>query len=205
MTSETPPQLSASEVQAMFERVAARYDLANRIMTLGMDRRWRRLIQDRANLGPHERLLDLATGTGQLAFDARRRAPSEEIVATDLTPRMLDHAQQRPGATSIRWMQLDARDLPFPDSSFDVITHGYLLRYLVDDMQAGLREQWRVLKPGGRLVALDSSPGAAGTIGRLASRIANGWPRLVGRIVAGNAEDYEFLQVSPWPSCPPPK
>jgi demethylmenaquinone methyltransferase/2-methoxy-6-polyprenyl-1,4-benzoquinol methylase len=93
-------------------------------------------------------------------------------------------------------MQVDARRLPFPDASFDVITHGYLLRYLTDDVVAALREQWRVLKPGGRLVALESSPGKAGLIGRIAVFVGGRWPRLVGGIVARNPDAYEFLQDS---------
>ncbi len=192
----TTDHLPATQVQAMFGRVAARYDLANRIMTLGMDRRWRRLIQDRAALSDGERLLDLATGTGQLALDARRRCASAEIVAADLTPEMLRLARRRPGAETIDWMQVDARQLPFPDASFDVITHGYLLRYLTADMEAALREQWRVLRPGGRLVALDSSPGRAGVIGSVAVWVAGRWPRLVGRVVTRHPEDYGFLQDS---------
>jgi demethylmenaquinone methyltransferase/2-methoxy-6-polyprenyl-1,4-benzoquinol methylase len=199
LTSPTPApesSLSAEQIQTMFERVASRYDLANRVMTLGMDRRWRRLIQRCASLRPGERLLDIATGTGQLAFDARRCAPLADVVATDLTSEMLDIARRRPGASTIAWSQMDARCLGFPDASFDVITHGYLLRYLVEDVTGALREQLRVLKPGGRLVALESSPGQAGILGRAAARVTHHWPRLVGRILARNAADYRFLQDS---------
>ncbi|KNX38938.1 ubiquinone/menaquinone biosynthesis methyltransferase [Luteipulveratus halotolerans] len=195
----TPPDAEQPEptrVREMFARVAPRYDLANRVMTLGQDRRWRKAIQEHAALPRDGRLLDLATGTGQIAFDALERCPSARIVAADLTSEMLDVARQRPGADRIEWRQLDARELPFDDASFDAVTHGYLLRYLTDDFVGALREQWRVLAPGGRLVALDSSPGKPGLVGRVAAGVTAYWPRLVGSVVAGNARDYEFLQQS---------
>lgn len=192
----TGPALSPDRVRSMFARVAPRYDLGNLLLTAGMDRRWRRYVQDKANLGPRERLLDLATGTGQLALDARRRQPSADIVAADLTPQMLELALRRPAARTIRWLQTDARFLPFSDGSFDVLTHGYLLRYLVDDLEAGLLEQWRVLKPGGRLVALETAPGRRGPGGSVARFLARRWPRIVGYLVAGDARDYGYLQDS---------
>nr|WP_282447806.1 class I SAM-dependent methyltransferase [Micrococcus sp. JXJ CY 30] len=183
-----------SGVREMFTRVAKRYDVGNALMTLGMSGRWRREIQRRARVMPGNVVLDLATGTGQLAVDALRAQPSAQVIGADLTPAMLDIAKQRHPGSSIAWVCLDAHALPFDDSTVDVITHGYLLRYL--DLHAGLAEQFRVLTPGGRLVALDTSPGAAGIIGRIASSATTFWPRLVGRFIGQTAEDYQFLQDS---------
>ncbi|TQL66554.1 demethylmenaquinone methyltransferase/2-methoxy-6-polyprenyl-1,4-benzoquinol methylase [Nocardioides albertanoniae] len=190
------PELAPQQVREMFTRVAPSYELGNTLMTGGMDRRWRRLIQRLAALGPDEELLDLATGTGQLALDARRRQPTARIVAADLTPEMLTVARRQPSADTIEWMEMDAHTLPFDDASFDVITHGYLLRYLVDDLDAALREQWRVLKPGGRLVALETGPGREGPLGSAARVVGGRWPRIVGRLIGSDPGDYGFLQES---------
>ena len=202
MTDDGRTVARSEDVRAMFSRVAPSYDLINTLMTFGMDRRWRSLIQRRAGLRPNDYLLDLATGTGQLAFDARRSQPDARIVAGDLTREMVSLARQRPGADTVSWIILDAQALPFADETFDVITHGYLLRYL-GDLVTGLVEQFRVLRPGGRVVALETSPRPKGWRGAIAAAAARCGPVILGGAVAGNIRDYAFLQESTLTFCQP--
>lgn len=186
-------RLSSSQVQGMFTRVAPRYEVGNAMMTFGLSRRWRGEITRRSRLRPGEVVLDLATGTGQLARDALAAEPGSLVIGADLTPAMLELARRRPTNHRIAWACLDAHDLPLSDCSVDVVTHGYLLRYL--DLEVGLREQHRVLVDGGRLVALETSCGSPTVLGWIAAQFTSVWPRLVGRLV-GQQGDYEYLQES---------
>ncbi|WP_282856703.1 class I SAM-dependent methyltransferase [Pseudoclavibacter helvolus] len=186
-------RLTPTQVRDMFTRVAPRYEIGNTAMTLGLSRRWRREIMRRSRLRPGDVVLDLATGTGQLARDALTAEPDSRVIGADLTPAMLEQARERSPGRPIVWACMDAHNLPFPDSSVDVVTHGYLLRYL--DLEAGLREQHRILVDGGRLVALETSPGSPTRAGRIAARVTSFWPRMVGRMV-GQPGDYEYLQDS---------
>lgn len=185
----------------MFTRVAPRYDAGNALMTLGLSRRWRREIVHRSHLTPGVTVLDLATGTGQLARDVRSAQPNSRVIAADLTPAMLDRGRSLPGGADMTWACMDAHSLPLPDESVDVVTSGYLLRYL--DLAVGLREQYRVLVRGGRMVALDTSPGSKTRTGRLAARVTGIWPRLVGGMIGQTVEDYRFLQRSSLAFVPP--
>jgi demethylmenaquinone methyltransferase/2-methoxy-6-polyprenyl-1,4-benzoquinol methylase len=145
----------------MFGRIAGRYDLMNRVMTAGQDSRWRREVIRRAGLPPGGRLLDLGAGTGDLAREAIRQASGITAVAADFTLEMLrvGKARRQPSASAIRlhWCGADATRLPFPDESFDAVVSGFLLRNVVD-LPGCLAEQRRVLRPGGRLAALDTTP-----------------------------------------------
>ena len=147
---------SASRVQNIFTRIAPRYDLMNRLMTGGMDVAWRREVIGRAHLAPDSRLLDLGTGTGDLAREALRQQPRSGVTAADFTLAMMLAGQRREGAR-LDWSAADALHLPFPPDRFDALVSGFLLRNVADLDQA-LREQLRVLKPGGRWVALDTTP-----------------------------------------------
>lgn len=178
----------------MFTRVAPRYDAGNALMTLGLSRWWRGEIVRRARLFPGVTVLDLATGTGQLARDVLAAEPSARVIGADLTPAMLEAGRRLPGGAAIPWTCMDAHRLPLPDESIDVVTHGYLLRYL--DLPVGLREQYRILKQGGRMVALETSPGAKTLVGRVAAGATTFWPQLVGKVMGQRVEDYDYLQRS---------
>jgi demethylmenaquinone methyltransferase / 2-methoxy-6-polyprenyl-1,4-benzoquinol methylase len=139
----------------MFQRIAPHYDLMNRLMTGGQDLAWRKLVIRWAAIPPHGKVLDLGAGTGDLAREALRQEPSCQVIAADFTLQMMLVGKQQPGGIQ-SWSGADALNLPFPDNTFDALISGFLLRNVVDLPQA-LSEQYRVLKPGGRLVALDTT------------------------------------------------
>jgi demethylmenaquinone methyltransferase/2-methoxy-6-polyprenyl-1,4-benzoquinol methylase len=159
----------AARVQALFARVAARYDLLNDLQSAGLHRYWKGRLLRLADPQPGKRALDVCCGTGDLALGMARRGA--EVVGLDFSPEMLEVARRRtppptgrrsdpatplplPASPTPLFLQGDAQHLPFPDNSFDIVTIGYGLRNLAD-WQAGLREMRRVARPGGRLLALD--------------------------------------------------
>ncbi len=161
MDKSRPGELGsrARYVQDIFTRIAPRYDLMNRLMTGGQDLRWRQEVIQRAELAPHTRLLDLGAGTGDLVREGLRQQPEVSPVAADFTLAMMRAGQKEhasPGGERIAWSGADALRLPFRDRSFEAVVSGFLLRN-VSDLQQALREQYRVLKPGGRWVALDTT------------------------------------------------
>ena len=141
-------------VQGVFTRIAHRYDLMNRLMTGGQDIRWRKDVIRRARLHPHASLLDLGSGTGDLAREALTQQPTTHVTAADFTIEMMRAG--RNSTDSFGWSAADALHLPFPAGQFDAVVSGFLMRNVVDSLQA-LREQYRVLKPKGRIVILDTT------------------------------------------------
>ena len=141
--------------QRLFATIAARYDLITRLLSFGLDQRWKRRVQALAAAGPDHMVLDLACGTGDLAFGALERGA--RVIGLDLTTRMLALARERARrepSRAVAWVAGDMTSLPIADRSVDVVTTGYGLRN-VPDLPAALAEIRRVLRPGGRLVALD--------------------------------------------------
>jgi demethylmenaquinone methyltransferase / 2-methoxy-6-polyprenyl-1,4-benzoquinol methylase len=142
--------LAPEAVRSMFDRIAPVYDAMNRVMTAGLDLRWRRIAAT-AVVRPGDRVLDAACGTGDLAL-AARGAGAAEVVGVDFAPRMLERARRK--SPAIEWVQGDILELPFADASFDAATVGFGVRN-VADLERGLRELRRVLRPGGRLAVLE--------------------------------------------------
>jgi demethylmenaquinone methyltransferase / 2-methoxy-6-polyprenyl-1,4-benzoquinol methylase len=142
-------------VQDVFERIAPRYDLMNRLMTGGQDRAWRREVIRRARLFTGASLLDLGAGTGDLGREALRQATDCRITLADFSTGMMRIGQKHSGPAQ-HWSAADALKLPFPNHTFDALVSGFLLRN-VADLGKALVEQMRVLKPGGRMVALDTT------------------------------------------------
>jgi len=142
--------LAPEAVRSMFDRIAPVYDAMNRVMTAGLDVRWRR-IAAAAIVRPGDRVLDAACGTGDLAL-AARDAGAAEVVGVDFSPRMLERARRK--SPAIEWVQGDILALPFADGSFDAATVGFGIRN-VADLEQGVRELRRVLRPGGRLAVLE--------------------------------------------------
>ncbi|MCS6836261.1 MAG: class I SAM-dependent methyltransferase [Anaerolineae bacterium] len=187
----------ARYVQDLFGRIARRYNLMNRLMTFGQDMRWRRFVIRKAQLPPDGRLLDLATGTGDIAFEALRVAPQAQVVGADFSLPMMFVGQEQRLGPKVRWAAADALSLPFPDQSFDAVVSGYLMRNVIDIPQA-LAEQRRVLKPGGRIVILDTSPPPDNWLKPLVSLHLNVVIPTLGRVVAGKdaADAYTYLPQS---------
>lgn len=143
----------AAYVQNMFTRIARRYDLMNRLMTGGQDIRWRKRVIELARLHPNASLLDLGTGTGDLAREALSAFPNARVVGADFTLEMMRVGRRN---SPLDFSAADALQLPFPDFSFDAVVSGFLMRNVVD-LQKALEEQYRILKPGGRIVILDTT------------------------------------------------
>jgi demethylmenaquinone methyltransferase / 2-methoxy-6-polyprenyl-1,4-benzoquinol methylase len=157
-----PGGLEEPQVRAMFDRIAGLYDRANTVMTAGLHHQWRRRAGDLAALSPGGRAIDVATGTGDLALElARRLAPGGEVVGIDFAERMLELARLKAGARSpalagvrIRFETGNALALEFPDAQFDAATVGFGARNF-RDLERGLSEMARVVRPGGRVVVLE--------------------------------------------------
>jgi demethylmenaquinone methyltransferase/2-methoxy-6-polyprenyl-1,4-benzoquinol methylase len=188
MTVETG-RLPAEGVQRMFDRIAPVYDLMNRVMTAGLDRRWRRITVEQA-VRPGDRVLDACCGTGDLAIAARRHGAGA-VVGLDFSEQMLERARRKDD--TIEWLQGDVLALPFEDASFDSATVGFGIRN-VDDLEAGLRELRRVLRGGGRLAILEITTPR----GALAPFYRVWFDRVVpllGRVLPGG-DAYTYLPAS---------
>jgi demethylmenaquinone methyltransferase/2-methoxy-6-polyprenyl-1,4-benzoquinol methylase len=142
--------MAPESVRAMFDRIAPVYDVMNRVMTVGLDLRWRRLAA-RAAVSPGDRVLDAACGTGDLAI-ADKKAGADRVTGLDFSEKMLLRARRK--APELDWVQGDMLALPFADETFDAATVGFGVRN-VADLELSLRELRRVLKPGGRLAILE--------------------------------------------------
>jgi len=196
-----PPDDKARFVRRMFDRIAGRYDLLNRVMTLGQDLSWRR--QTVAALGlVNGRVLDLGTGTGDLAFEVQCQSPAASVVAADFSAAMMGVGRRRPGQAQPAWVLADAQRLPFADGSFHAIVSGFLLRN-VSDLETALAEQVRVLAPGGRWASLETSPPAPGVLRPLVELHLRLVIPTLGRWLADDPAAYHYLQASTEAFLPP--
>ena len=193
--------LEEPQVRAMFDRIAGVYDLMNSVMTAGMHHRWRRRAADLARIGPGDRVLDVATGTGDLAVElAGRVAPGGSVIGSDFSEEMLDRARvKEPG---IEWEWANAMELPYEDASFDAVTVGFGARNF-SDLDRGLSEMVRVTRPGGRVVVLEiTTP----TRPPLSTFFELWFDIIVPQIgkVAGDPDAYEYLpsSVRRFPAAP---
>jgi demethylmenaquinone methyltransferase / 2-methoxy-6-polyprenyl-1,4-benzoquinol methylase len=172
----------------MFDRIAPVYDAMNRAMTLGLDRRWRRLTAQTV-VRPGERVLDACCGTGDLALaDARAGG---RVTGVDFSEEMLARAERK--APEFDWVQADAAALPFPDASFDSATIGFGIRNLAD-LEAGFRELARVLVPGGRLGCLEITR-PHGVLRPFFRVWFDGLVPVAGKVLPGGAA-YSYLPAS---------
>jgi demethylmenaquinone methyltransferase/2-methoxy-6-polyprenyl-1,4-benzoquinol methylase len=180
--------LPADGVRRMFDRIAPVYDAMNHVMTAGLDRRWRRITIDET-VRSDDRVLDACCGTGDLAIAARGRGA--DVVGVDFSERMLERAARK--EPQVEWVRADVLALPFEDSSFDAVTVGFGVRN-VEDLEAGVRELRRVLRPGGRLGILEITTPR----GRLAPFYRVWFDRVVpvlGKVLPGGAA-YTYLPAS---------
>ncbi len=182
-------------VRAMFDRIAPRYDLINRLMTVGQDIRWRRRLLQEAALPVRGRLLDLGTGTGDVALAAIQGHPGLFSVGADFSVGMLSAGRTRSGGSGVRWLSADAIQLPFSDGTFDAVTSAFLMRNVVD-LESAFGEQQRVLRTGGKVVCLDTTPpGNSLLLPALQFHLHRVIPFL-GWLIAGQREAYTYLSVS---------
>jgi demethylmenaquinone methyltransferase/2-methoxy-6-polyprenyl-1,4-benzoquinol methylase len=180
----------------MFARIAGHYDLMNRLMTGGQDSRWRRFVIEQARLPLNGgRLLDIATGTGDIALEGLNQTPGLQAIGGDFTLEMMQVGQQYPERQAIRWVGADTLALPFPDNTFDAVTSGFLMRN-VSDVPGAFREQMRVTKPGGRVVVLESSPPKRNLLRPFILIHLNYVIPTLGRLVTGEGEAYSYLPDS---------
>jgi len=180
--------LSPEGVQRMFDRIAPVYDLMNRVMTMGLDQRWRRKTV-KAVVEPGDRVLDAACGTGDLAIIAAKAGGV--VTGLDFSERMLDRARRK--APELKWVRGDLLALPFEDESFDSATVGFGVRN-VADLAAGIEELRRVLRPGGRLAILEITQ-PRGPLRIFYSLWFDRIVPLLGKILPGG-EAYTYLPAS---------
>jgi len=180
--------------RTLFATIAARYDLITVLLSFGMDRRWKRRVVDLSGVTPGARALDLATGTGDLAFQLARR--SARVIGLDITPAMVAIADAKPRhGAPIRFVVGDMMALPLPDASVDLVTTGYGLRN-VPDLAGALDEMLRVLAPGGRAVSLDfdrpSRPWLCAVYLWYLSVVGGA----LGRALHGDPDTYRYIPAS---------
>lgn len=205
--------LEEPQVQAMFDRIAKIYDLLNSVMTAGLHHQWRRRAAELAAIGPGSRVLDVATGTGDLAFElAGRVGPTGSVIGSDFSERMLALAREKalargaaPGggggaigeaapASRIHFQTANALDLPFEDNEFDAATVGFGVRNF-SDLDRGLREMARVVRPGGRVVILEMTTPQRPPLSSFFSLWFDRVVPVLGRL-AGDPEAYSYLPNS---------
>lgn len=195
-----------SLVKSVFDRVADRYDIMNDVMSGGAHRIWKDVALTKLNPQPGEILLDVAGGTGDIAKrfvrrakeTARRRgqpAPAATAFICDYNLEMLNAGRKRGLDERISWTCGDALRLPFPDQRFDAVTISFGLRNVVD-IDAALRDMWRVLKPGGRFLCLEFSRVRSGALAALYDAFSFNVIPPLGRLIAGDSEPYQYLVES---------
>ena len=189
----------------MFDRIASRYDLLNRVISLGLDRGWRRRTAKALELAPDGCVLDLATGTADLALELAATYPSARVVGLDQASRMLAigarKVERRGLRARVELVRGDASELPFPAASFAACTMAFGIRNMPDRMRV-LGELRRVLRPGGRVAILELTEPGGGWLGRVARCHVHGLVPRVGALLSG-AEAYRYLARS-IAAFPPP-
>jgi demethylmenaquinone methyltransferase/2-methoxy-6-polyprenyl-1,4-benzoquinol methylase len=196
---EVPEEAKAGLVQGVFSSVAARYDLMNDLMSAGIHRVWKEAMMDWLAPRPGQRLLDVAGGTGDIAFRFLKRAGAAEAVVLDLTEGMLVEGRKRAEAAKLQdrldWIVGDAMALPFPDRSFDVYTISFGIRNVTRPQDA-LVEAFRVLKPGGRLMVLEFSQIPVSGLQWLYDRYSFNVIPAMGQAIANDRDSYQYLVES---------
>jgi demethylmenaquinone methyltransferase/2-methoxy-6-polyprenyl-1,4-benzoquinol methylase len=194
---ERDSEVFATQVRGMFDRIAGVYDLMNSAMTAGLHHQWRERAVDRAEVGPGSDALDVCCGTGDLALELRRRiGPDGRVVGSDFSEPMLELARRKSGdeGLPVEFGWADALELPYGSRSFDAVTIGFGARNLAD-LERGLAEMARVLRPGGRMVILEITRPQREP---LASFYSLWFDRLVPVLgsLAGDSEAYSYLPES---------
>jgi demethylmenaquinone methyltransferase/2-methoxy-6-polyprenyl-1,4-benzoquinol methylase len=199
MTGEGPRAgtLEEPQVRAMFDRIASFYDVMNSVMTAGLHHRWRARAADLARVGPGGRVLDVATGTGDLAVELMRRVGAQgEVVGTDFSEEMLARARQKAaaGGLDIAFEWGNALELPYASDRFDAATVGFGARNF-SDLDRGLAEMTRVVRPGGRVVVLEITTPTRPPLSTFYRLWFDTVVPVIGRLT-GEEEAYTYLPSS---------
>ncbi len=190
-----PPDEKRNYVRRMFTAIAPRYDLMNRLMTLGRDQAWRRTVIDLCALPRGGRLLDVATGTGDIAYEALGRDARARVVGLDLTRAMMLRGRGKHAGLRFAFTEGDALALPFASDTFDAACSGFMMRNVVD-VPAAFGEQARVVKPGGRVVCLEITRPANRAFRRVFDLYFFRVVPRIGGLVSGQPEAYTSLPQS---------
>ncbi len=202
---EAEMQAKAERVQQMFAAISGRYDVLNRVLSLGVDQSWRREAAHAALVRAPRRVLDVATGTADFALGLKRMSPQSEVIGCDFVPQMLEigrHKARQQGL-EIALEHQDALALSYPDSSFEALTCAFGFRNFADYAR-GLAEFYRVLTPGGRVVILEFPPPRADALGQLYRLYFEKVLPRVGGLISGNPAAYSYLPESV-KAFPPPE
>jgi demethylmenaquinone methyltransferase / 2-methoxy-6-polyprenyl-1,4-benzoquinol methylase len=187
----------ANAVQQMFSEIAFRYDFLNRFLSFGIDRFWRREAVRVVSETNPQRILDVATGTADLAISLKQALPNAEVIGVDFAEPMLEYGRKKVVKLKLTLplLQGDGLHLNYPDNSFDALTIAYGIRNF-SDRQRGLEEFYRVLKPGGRVVILEFPPPPKNLFGRLFRFYFLGVSPYIAGIFSGRRDAYQYLGKS---------
>ena len=192
----TPLELTGKEraasVQKMFGKISRNYDLMNRMMTAGQDKKWRREVIRHAKLEDGDSLLDLGAGTGDLAREALKQNPASRVLAADFTLEMMRAGKKD---DSFFWSAADALNLPLQNEKFDAIVSGFLMRN-VTNLPRALKEQYRALKPGGRIVILDTTKPRKNILTPFINIHLHYTIPFLGGLLTGERDAYTYLPES---------
>lgn len=189
-------------IRHLFTRIARRYDLLNRLMSLGQDQRWRAEAIAALRLPPHANVLDVATGTGDVALKLSRTHSDAHVTGLDLTFAMVREAQRKDKDHRVAWCVGDGLALPFPDAHFDGVVSAFMLRN-VPDVRRAFLEQARVLRPGGRLACLEMTWPRRFPMAQLFRLYFFHWTPWLGRLLSGDQAAYRYLPRSVEGFMPP--
>ncbi|WP_423188068.1 bifunctional demethylmenaquinone methyltransferase/2-methoxy-6-polyprenyl-1,4-benzoquinol methylase UbiE [Alishewanella sp. d11] len=195
-----PAEQKVAMVADVFHSVAAKYDIMNDVMSMGIHRLWKRFTIDCSGVRPGQQVLDLAGGTGDItALFSKRVGPSGKVVLADINESMLnvgrDKLRDLGLINNIEFVQANAEALPFADNSFDIISIGFGLRN-VTDKDAALRSMFRVLKPGGRLLVLEFSKPTHDWLSKAYDLYSFRLLPFMGQLIANDKESYQYLAES---------
>ena len=184
-----------SYVQNTFTRIAGRYDLLNRLMTLGQDKNWRHVTIQKLEPQALKCVLDIGSGTGDFAIELKVDWPQLTVIAADFTAEMIRVGKKRYKKNDVNWVIADAQHLPFKKEAFDGVISGYLFRN-VPDINLALSEQNRVLTSPGKFAALDTTPPAKNLLLPFIKIHLHFIIPLLGKIFTGDSEAYQYLPDS---------
>lgn len=190
-------------VNNMFADIAQTYDRMNRIMTGGMDIRWRKEVIDLCELPPNGYLLDVGTGTGDIGYEGLIQRPGISAFGADFTIEMMQAGVGKIAGKELPFTQADALHLPYADNTFDAVVSGFLIRNVTDPVKA-FSEQCRVTKPGGRVICLETTPPSNTFLGPLFEAYFFYVVPFIGSLISDSSEAYSYLPQSTV-DFPPPR